>query len=190
MKNIHLTVLMLLTLLFSACKDDTIYGGGDYSNGEPATLNMRITVPVDREVKPLSRSFDKDRESEIKQLVIVGFESSSGRQLFIDLTGNLVSTSISDKAGRTYTLNEEVNVEAGSGRYRLYLIANWQSAYANLTASDIKEMSEDEIKALDFTNTDEHIIIFGDYGLPMSQVLTGEQGYYEITAGSNTLNGV
>lgn len=181
---------MLMTLLFSACNDDTVYGTGDYSIGEPATLNMKITVPVDKKVTPLSRSFDTDRESAIHQLVIVGFEVNSGRKLFVDLTDNLQSESVSTSAGRVYKLLNEVAIESGSGRYRLYLIANWQSAYANMTVDNIQEMSEDQIKALDFTNPNKHIVIYGDYGLPMSQVLTGTNGYYEIKAGANQLSDV
>lgn len=167
MKNIHLTVLMLLTLLFSACKDDTFRGIGDVPVGEPALIDLRINVAAQ---KAVSRSLDQDFESRINQMVIIGFENTTGDKITLSLTGNLADKGTTNLAGRTYELNSPI--ETKSGNYDLYLIANWQSVYSNLTQSAIEAMSREEIEAMTFTNTGHQTELFGDYGFPMTQKIS------------------
>lgn len=182
MKNIHLTVLMLLTLLFSACKDDKFGIAGDYSEGDPTVLTMKITVPAKNTI--ISRSLDADFESRINQMVIIGFEVNTGRKIFHNITSQLESGNYTEAAGRTYSLSSEINTYTGI--YNLYLIANWQSVYANLTADEIEAMTESEIQQIDFKNVNKSVDLFGDYGMPMSQKIEN----YQLNLGSNTLTGV
>lgn len=88
----------------------------------------------------------------------------------MSLTGNLADKGTTNLAGRTYELNSPI--ETKSGNYDLYLIANWQSVYSNLTQSAIEAMSREEIEAMTFTNTGHQTELFGDYGFPMTQKIS------------------
>lgn len=165
-------VIALSVILFS-CKDDK-YGVTNYSENEPAQLNMLVNIPAETIVS--SRSLDADFESRINQMVIIGFEQTSGRKIFHNLTGLLETVGTPANGQRSYRLTQ--NVDTKSGIYRLYLIANWQSVYANLTAADIEAMTEEQIQNnLTFTNTGSEIDLFGDYGFPMTQKIESFQIY-------------
>lgn len=188
MKKLSLLTFLLTAVFFSACKDDTFNIDGNYSEGQPATINMKITVPESKVIKPLSRSIDADFESRINELVLVGWEINSNRYEFVDLTSKISTQNISTMAGREYNLTE--NVPFPSGRYHLYLVANWSSEYGNL--SDLESIkSEDDFKKIVFSNTEHRTELFGEHGFPMTQILTNDGAdYYQINAGDNNLNGV
>lgn len=191
-KTFFMLLAVMLPLIFSACNDDVLPGAGNYSEGEPATLSISLSVPGPKDVKPMGRSLDADYESRINQLMIVGFEVNSGRKMVTDLTGKLTAGPYNSGAGRTYTINGEVSVT--TGRYRLYLIANWQSDYAGLSddliarIQDQSTYNEDEISQLVFSNQDNVFTLPSTGGMPMTQYLVGESdSYYEIVAGQNVL---
>lgn len=171
MSKINFLYFALLALLFSSCKDDTFSGisAGDYSEGEPAILDIRVTVP-DNSLKQIGgRSIETERESAVNSMKIIGFEINSGNRIVMDLTNNLTSTAVTDKAGRTYNLTNPVATT--SGRYRLYFLVNWQSVYAGVETASLENISEADLKKMIFNNADKHTDLYGDYGLPMTLVL-------------------
>lgn len=163
MKKLHILAVMILAVALSACKDDK-FNLGNYSENEPARINLRINIPEEKRVS--SRSLDADLESRVNQLVMIGFEKTSGRKIFHNLTGNLQSAGTPANGHRQYSLINEV--ETRSGKYRVYFIANWQSVYSNLTTADIESMNESQIKEMMLTNTGQRISLYGDYGFPMT----------------------
>lgn len=171
MSKINFLYFALLALLFSSCKDDTFSGisAGDYSEGEPAILDIRVTVP-DNSLKQIGgRSIETERESAVNSMKIIGFEINSGNRIVMDLTNNLTSTAVTDKAGRTYNLTNPVTTT--SGRYRLYFLVNWQSVYAGVETASLENISEADLKKMIFNNADKHTDLYGNYGLPMTLVL-------------------
>lgn len=176
--------MIVLATLFGACKDDS-FGIADYSENEPATIKLEIKVPKSKKIIN-SRAVDANAESEITQLAMFGYEKSSGRAIAFDLTGKLTSNGdANDKAGRTYTLTEDQ--ETKSGHYRLYVVANWSSAFGGMTFSELETMAqnEEDLKKALYANENGVCDLSGANGFPMS-------AYYEefvINAGDNHLTG-
>lgn len=178
MNNLKFLCLIMLALVMGACKDDTFNGLTDYSEGEPATINLSIKVPQEVVV---SRAFDPDFESRINQLVLIGFEKTSGRKIFHNLTDLIKSENTpTGNDLRTYTLQSEV--ETLSGIYDLYLIANWQSEYGSQTLAKLEAMSREELDALVFANDNNRTELYGDYGFPM----TGKVADFQIQPSPST----
>lgn len=102
-KTLLPVIAMILAL--TACKDDN-FGITDYSEGEPATLEMRITVPVTQKVE-ISRAIDPLQESRISQLILIGFEKNSNNKIIFDLSNKLKQLgNPTDLAGVSYNLTE------------------------------------------------------------------------------------
>lgn len=171
MNKIRLICMTIAAVLcFSSCDDDEVFNTGtDIPEGLPAILNLTVTVPAEQEVNN-SRAI-ADAESEITQLMIIGYETTSLRKMTIDLTPYLTQVGTAGADGlRTYKLSQAV--QAYSGVYRLYIIANWKSTFGNITTEDLmaENLTEDKLRKMPFYNNKENknIQLSGRYGFPMS----------------------
>lgn len=172
---------MLLATMFclTSCNDDKFLAD-DYEEGLPATLSVRLFVPHNVELMN-SRAIDPEAESQIKELVLIGFEKGSNRKIEINLTGKLEAQEPSPTAGRLYNLSEPVDTK--SGVYRLYAIANWSSSFSGLSYTEISRMSEAELRSLRFANGSLTSQLSGNGTLPMSCYIDN----FEIKPGENTI---
>lgn len=201
MKKINLLYLLICTLLFGACSDETFSDAAGYSEGEPATITMRIRVPEPTRIK--SRAMGEERETAIEQLAIFAWEINSGRKMSLDLTGKLQCDEWSSTGGSSiYSLTEAIS--ALTGRYRAYIIGNWNSVYAakdatgaKYTFDDLDALTEAELKEILVNNFDNHIDLYGNDGFPISQIIEPDATHtngFEIakpeSQGTNTLSGI
>lgn len=180
-KTLLPVIAMILAL--TACKDDN-FGITDYSEGEPATLEMRITVPVTQKVE-ISRAIDPLQESRISQLILIGFEKNSNNKIMFDLSNKLKQLgNPTDLAGVSYNLTETLTTR--SGIYRMYIIANYGSPFSGHNFTDLSTMAEADLRNVLFENGAGNFELSGSNGFPMSQYIEE----FRINPGKNTLDGV
>lgn len=172
MKKLRYLSLLIGSMLLAACSDETFVevNPAPYSEGEPALLGGEIVVPNTRAVVS-SRSIDGNAESEIYELMLIGFEKTSGRVMHLDLTGKVSSKDLVEAtAKRRYVIDTPVPVK--TGHYRMYSIANWSSAYGGITTSELLAVtSENELKQMCCKNLGEQIDLVGTNGFPMTGFL-------------------
>lgn len=177
MKKLKYLSFLIASMLMASCSDDTLgdINPAGYSEGEPALLAGEIIVPNTRAVVS-SRAIDGNAESEIYELMLIGFEKTSGRVMHLDLTGKVTSKALDEAtASRRYVLNTEVPVK--TGHYRVYTIANWSSAYGGVTTAELNAVSsESELKDLCLKNLGGKVNLVGTNGFPM----TGFTDNFEI----------
>lgn len=165
MKWFNYVCLAFVVAFILSCNDEELIGG-KVKEGLPASMNLTIEVPVADTVE-VTRGIN-DYESEMTELLLLMFSTTSPRQEFIDLSDNLVANPTTGGGYRTYTLKNDVITT--SGVYRVYAIANFNSPYCQLSKDKLIKMSEDEVKAALAKNTN-HYTMIGTERFPMSQVI-------------------
>lgn len=165
MKWFNYVCLAFIVAFLSSCNDEELIGG-KVKEGLPASMNLTIEVPVADTVE-VTRGIN-DYESEMTELLLLMFSTTSPRQEFIDLSDNLVANPTTGGGYRTYTLKNDVITT--SGVYRVYAIANFNSPYCQLSKDELIKMNEDEVKAALAKNTN-HYTMTGTERFPMSQAI-------------------
>lgn len=152
--------------LFAGCKGDESLKEEPATEGLPATISLELNVPASQKVV-VSRGV-QDIESEIKELLLICYSQTSGRKMVLDLTDKLTSASNTVATGqRTYNLSSKI--DALSGTYKVYAVANFTGVFGGLTADALKEMTETELKNT-LTKAQEVLEITQTERYPMSSV--------------------
>lgn len=146
MKKIRISIFAMCLFLLSACQEEIRVDWRDVEVGKPALMDLAIEVPQGETLKTRGASA---YESVINTMSLVMFEQSTGQKHYVNLTGKLVSATMSqedlDRGYRTYTLTAPVEVL--SGNYHVYAVANMESAFSpmrhEVSISDLDE-TEDE----------------------------------------------
>ena len=186
MKKLIEIFALVFVVLLSSCKDDKFAGNqpGTYSEGEDALLKVKVRVPDMNRIE--SRALDPTEEVSLTELIFIGFEQTSGRKEIIDVTPYLGSVNeINDKYGTTYNLTE--NIPCKTGKYRMYIFANWSSDYAGLNVEDLKAMDETQLKSQILTNTVQSIVPSGGHGFPMSRYVENFEINTPLDQGTNKM---
>lgn len=146
MKKIRISIFAMCLFLLSACQEEIRVDWREVEVGMPALMDLAIEVPQGETLKTRGANA---YESVINTMSLVMFEQSTGQKHYVNLTGKLVSATMSqddlDKGYRTYTLTSPVEVL--SGNYHVYAVANMESAFSpmrhEVSLSDLEE-TEDE----------------------------------------------
>ncbi|MCM1312341.1 MAG: fimbrial protein [Bacteroides sp.] len=163
--------IALVAALALSCSDEDPINVGKVKEGLSARMSLSVNIPITEKVE-VTRGIN-DYESEINELVIVMFETTSHRKEVIDLTGKLQLQlgTVNNIGGREYALADDVKTT--SGTYNAYAIANYSSPYCGLTLDELTgSMSEEELQGALSKNLGKVHTLNGYERLPMSQIIT------------------
>lgn len=166
MNRLSKLVAVAFALAMCACSEEKIAldSSSGIEEGLPATISVRIQVPAAQKMS-ISRTAE-DVESEISQLLMIMYSNQSDRKEVIDLTGKIaISGGTADQGQRFYSTTADIPTT--SGNYRVYFIANWESAFAGVTRTQLENYTEEQLKSLVINNNNATQLV-GQYRLPMS----------------------
>ena len=179
MRKIRISIFAMCLFLLSACQEEIRVDWREVEVGMPALMDLAIEVPQGETLKTRGANA---YESVINTMSLVMFEQSTGQKHYVNLTGKLVSATMSqddlDKGYRTYTLTSPVEVL--SGNYHVYAVANMESAFSpmrhEVSLSDLEETEDEFLSRTVKTST--AVWATGGGYLPMSakHVGSGDNG--------------
>ena len=171
MKAMRFSILAALVVLLASCQEE-IWPVGMVKEGIPTSIDFTISVPAADEVVVTKASVAAS-ESEIRELMLIMFEESSGRKMVLDLTPYLDAGTVTE-GYRIYKFAKPIDKDMYgndvlSGNYRkVYAIANWSSSFSTL--ANLNELSEEELLDQIATNPGFVYNISGSERFPMTGI--------------------
>ena len=171
MKAIRFSILATLVVLMASCQEE-IWPNGIVKEGIATSVDFSISVPAAEEISVTKASVAAS-ESEIRELMLIMFEESSGRKMVLDLTPYLDAGTVTE-GYRIYKFAKPIDKDMYgndvlSGNYRkVYAIANWSSSFSTL--ANLNELSEEELLDQIATNPGFVYNISGSERFPMTGI--------------------